>query len=726
MTPMLSSIKSDRLGSVFAHCLHRYKSIWILYLVIMFLVMPFSFFLSFLSNPHSTNIYIPTEVLFHLLALGMSVALPLILFHYINNRQAVDVFHSLPVSRKNLFWGNYLFGLAVLLIPYILFGIVTLGAQAVVNRDLSLDVDYPMILTAIICFYSTMVFIMVNCGTLFESITYFGIIHIGYPLFMSAVLSFISSNTYGYPSNSASFIGNILYSFSPVRQLLDFYPNWEFYQWWKLPVLLGIAVISAILGAYLYKRRKSESAGQSFAYIPLFYIGSLLISITVGLGFVLSLGSKKITSYIFGILLGLAVYFILDTIRNRGFRKIAQTAMVGCTAAILVTAVFASSNLTHTFGYETRIPQVQQIKSVVLYWNAPGSLGTSALDNGVTLNDRESIEAALSFHKSVTANIDTLKTAFSSDYLYDRENQPTGMNFTEYTPYSFDDGSYSASDYGNCQVQIIYILQNGFKVYREYKNCPFALTKPLYDIAQSEAYQEAFVQWFEQENYSNCTNVALYSNLREGAVSYTLSSEQAARLTEAISADLTARDNTSNLTPAESPKGFLELNGGYGRVYRGITLPVYPTDSNILAFLEKNGYDFLEPSIEEVPVAAYISKEERKPLMSYPTKTGRLFFCTGVGSQFGEWIPEKYMAEADISSYLPKFHQLTQQGLQELLTMVAPIYVTEAPRDAVILNGTNYLVYPQYEERVKAIINSGEPVNDEEGTTSAVDTEIIY
>lgn len=84
------------------------------------------------------------------------------------------------------------------------------------------------------------------------------------------------------------------------------------------------------------------------------------------------------------------------------------------------------------------------------------------------------------------------------------------------------------------------------------------------------------------------------------------------------------------------------------------------------------------------------------------------------------------MAEADISSYLPKFHQLTQQGLQELLTMVAPIYVTETPRDAVILNGTNYLVYPQYEERVKAIINSGEPVNDEEGTTSAVDTEIIY
>lgn len=106
-----------------------------------------------------------------------------------------------------------------------------------------------------------------------------------------------------------------------------------------------------------------KGAGQSFAYIPLFYIGSLLISITVGLGFVLSLGSKKITSYIFGILLGIAVYFILDTIRNRGFRKVAQTAIVGCTAAVLVTAVFAASNLTHTFGYETAFPKYSRLKA---------------------------------------------------------------------------------------------------------------------------------------------------------------------------------------------------------------------------------------------------------------------------------------------------------------------------------------------------------------------------
>ena len=726
MTPMLSSIKSNRIGSVFAHNLSRYKSVWILYTITMFLVMPFSFLLSFLSTPYGNTVYIPTEVLFHLLALGMSVALPLILFHYINNRQAVDVFHSLPVSRKNLFWGNYLFGLAVLLIPYLLFGVVTLGLQAVINRELPLEADYPLILTAVICFYSTMVFIMVNCGTLFESITYFGIIHIGYPLFIAAGFSFISSSTYGYPGNTSILVSDILYSFSPVRQLLNFYPNWEFYQWWKLPILLAISAVSAFLGAYLYKRRKSESAGQSFAYIPLFYIGSLLISLTVGLGFVVSLGKNEIASYVFGILLGLIVYFILDTIRNRGFRKIAHTAVVGCTAAVLATGFFTLSNLTHTFGYETRIPKPHQIQSVALYWDAPGSLGSTALDDGVTLTDRESIEAVLSFHKSVTANIDTLKAKFPSSYLYDSETQTTNPNsLVDYAPYSFDD-SYSISDYGQSKVKIVYILQNGFKIHREYDNCPFVLTKPLYEIAQSRAYQEGYLKWFETGDPTDWENISLYSSLYQGAVSYTLSPEQSLELQTVISADLSARDSSFNLTPTESPKGFIELSGGSGRAYRTITLPIYPSDSNTLSYLEENGFEFLEPSIEETPSAAYVSKESQQELMNYPIKTGRLFFCTGLGSHYGEWIPEKYAEEGSPRTYVPKFHQLTQQRLEELLTMIAPVYVIETPHDAVILNGTNYLVYPQYEERVKSLIESGPSVDSEPQTVPASTDTAIF
>lgn len=735
MTPMLSSIKCNRIGSVFAHNLSRYKSVWILYTITMFLVMPFSFLLSFLSTPHSNTVYIPTEVLFHLLALGMSVALPLILFHYINSRQAVDVFHSLPVSRKNLFWGNYLFGLAVLLIPYLLFGVVTLGLQAIINRELPLEADYPLILTAIICFYSTMVFIMINCGTLFESITYFGIIHVGYPLFVAAVFSFISANTYGYPSNSAILISDILYSFSPVRQLLNFYPNWESYQWWKLPILFAISAIAAFLGAYLYKRRKSESAGQSFAYIPLFYIGSLLVSITVGLGFVLSLGGNQITSYIFGILLGLIVYFILDTIRNRGFRKIAHTAMVGCAAAVLATSFFASSNLTHTFGYEIRVPAPHQIQSVVLYWDVPGSLGTTALDDGVKLTDRPSIEAALAFHQSITTNIDTLKAGFPSDYIYDSENQPTAYNLMDYTPYSFDDGSYPISDYGQCRVKIVYILQNGYKMCREYRNCPFVLTKPLYEIAQSKAYQEEYLKWFETEGSADWEKISLYSSLYQGAVSYTLSPEQSLRLQEVISADLSARSSSFNLMPTESPKGFIELRGNSGRqrrqTYRTITLPIYPSDGNTLSYLEENSFEFLKPSIEETPSAAYIAKENRQALMNYPIKTGRLFFCTGLGSHYGEWIPDKYeeMESANAYTpefYVPEFHQLTQQGLEELLTMITPVYVTETPHDAVILNGTNYLVYPQYEERVKSLIESGPSADSEPQTAPATADVAIF
>ncbi len=731
---MLSSVKSDRMSSVFAHNLHRYKSVWILYSLMMFLLMPASLLLSFLSNPHSHNIYIPTEILFHLLAFGMSAVLPLIIFHYINNRQAVDVFHSLPISRKNLFWGNYLFGLAVLLTPYLLFGAPSIAAQMLINRDADLKVDYLLLLMALICFYSTMVLMMVNCGTLFESITYFGIFHFGYPLFVLTAFSFISANTYGYPRNTINLVSEILYSLSPTRQILHFQIDWQPYSWWKPLVLLVIAVGAAFLGVYLYQKRKSESAGQSFAYTPLFYIGSLLISITVGLGFVLAFGSKQVFAYILGILFGLAAYFVLDTIRNRGFRKITQTAIVGCTTAVLATALFTTVNLTHTFGYETYVPPTGQVQSVSIQWNCPSSSGPFALDNEVVLYDRESIAAALSFQKGVAANIELLKMEFSDSYLIrnahliNEESEPFANRLEQYVPYAFDDGIYSPTDYGTCRVQICYTLRNGWKVQREYNRLPFALTKPLYDIAQSPAYKEAFLDWFQKADFKNCQSVLLSNSLNQSStqssISYPIGKAQAPLLEQAILADLEQREPSVHLTPSQSPKGFLELTQDDGKEYRFIRIPVYPEDQRILSFLEENGYAFLEPSIEEVPSAAYIPKEELANVMAYPQKDGQMFFRTGLSPQYGEWIPDKSDSVSPYI-YVPQFYDLTQQRLDSILSMVTPIYLTETPHDTVILNGTNYLVYPQYEEEVRKLVESGEPVAGEEEFTPANDI-IIY
>ncbi len=723
MTPMLSSIKSNRMSSVFTHNLHRYKSIWILYAILMFLLMPLALLLSALSNSAAGRVYIPTEALFHLLALGMSIALPLILFQYINNRQAVDVFHSLPVSRKNLFWGNYLFGLTVLLIPYLLFGGVTVAIQSFLNDFVALQVDYPLIFMAMICFYSTMVFIMVNCGTLFESITYFGMLHIGYPLFLSAGFSFVSSNTYGYPAHSMNIVSDILYSFSAARQLLYFYPDWQSYQWWKLLPLLFIAVIVAFLGAYLYQKRKSESAGQSFAYVPLFYIGSLLISITVGLGMSLALGGEQIYSYLLGILLGLITYFALDTIRNRGFRKIAQTAIVGCAAAVLATAFFAISNLTHTFGFETRIPAIQQVEGVQIEWDAPGSYASSALRSSIILSDRESIQRALDFHQSIVANLDTLQENPSFDSEATSSRLPPQYKFVEYTPYSFDDGTYSSLDYGECQVRITYTLQNGFKMYREYNRCPFVLTKPLYQIAQSEAYKQGFLQWLEKVNFDRFDSVSLYSNLCQGAVSYSMTTEQADDLKNAIETDIRNRDSSFHMSPVESPVGFLELFNT-ADAYIGVQFSVYPSDKYILSFLQRNAFDFFEPSIEEIPAVAYIPKEDRQTLMQYPDKTGLVFFCTGQSAQYDEWMPEKYSGPYFSDVYKPEFHLLTQEKLESLLTMITPIYFSETPHDVVILGGTNYLVYPQYEDQVRELIQSGALYSEEMEELPGADTRI--
>ena len=66
----------------------------------------------------------------YLIFLGASVVIPMVVFSYIDNRRALDVFHALPVTRGKLFWGNMLAGLFLLFSPFV---VCTLPVAAAVD-----------------------------------------------------------------------------------------------------------------------------------------------------------------------------------------------------------------------------------------------------------------------------------------------------------------------------------------------------------------------------------------------------------------------------------------------------------------------------------------------------------------------------------------------------------------------------------------------------------------
>ena len=47
----------------------------------------------------------------------MSAILPFLVFGYLHNRRAVDLYHSLPIKRFHLFTGKFLSGLTVVILP---------------------------------------------------------------------------------------------------------------------------------------------------------------------------------------------------------------------------------------------------------------------------------------------------------------------------------------------------------------------------------------------------------------------------------------------------------------------------------------------------------------------------------------------------------------------------------------------------------------------------------
>ena len=694
MMQKLSSVKSDSVKSVFCDNLMRYKSIWILYTLLSFLLLPFSVILGYISTG---NTHVATELFFHALTFMMSVILPLILFNYVNHKQAIDVFHSLPVKRKNLYWGNYLFGLTVLLVPYIIFIAASVIIRGALSGDYSLEVDYFVLTAGITAFYSTMIFIITNCGTIFESVTYFGIMHAGYPLLVLAFFEFIDYITYGYASFTLSGLQDWLFKFAPVIQIFNINSNWNEYNFTNLIILIGISVVFAVSGSILYKKRKSEAAGQSFAFMPLFYIGSLLVSFTVAVGFVLLFEAKGIYSYVFGVVFGLICYIILDTIRNRSIKNILTTLKVGISMSAVIVLLFVTCNVTHTFGYETYIPVTEKVKSVSVNWSAPGSLQNVALSAEVELFDQQSIENTVKFHKSIVANIQSLE---GTDRYYNQRLEKHSLS--GYEAYAFDDNTFAPSDYDFDNIKITYTLKNGRKVSRQY-NAPFVLTKPLLEIAKSDAYEEAFASNVNNYVWEELSVMQLFFN----EATFKLSSSNSKLLTEAIAKDLAKEKVNFNVTSEEIPAFDISLRKGFARDYKSVTLSVYP-DTETYKFLKENGFMPSDVSYYNNQCeCSYVEKETLSELVGFDNSP-RAFFCAGTSSYRGEWMASKY-PEEDMNYYPYKFYNLPFETVEKLMTMVTPHYYSETPSDVLAIDGMTYIVLPEYEKEVKALVENGEP-----------------
>ena len=189
-TPKTARLNS--VGAVFWDTMSRYRNPLILYIIAMIIFGPVSLLMSS-DRDIGGQLYLnaPMLILAGLTAVGASIVIPMVVFSYFDNKRALDVFHSLPVTRGKMFAGNFLAGLALLFLPYLLSVLPTALAIDVTTyfRLKHYQTDYlfaPEYLrytlygaVGILFCFALMTILMICCSTILESAGYFAIITLG-------------------------------------------------------------------------------------------------------------------------------------------------------------------------------------------------------------------------------------------------------------------------------------------------------------------------------------------------------------------------------------------------------------------------------------------------------------------------------------------------------------------------------------------------------------------
>ncbi|MEG0754034.1 MAG: hypothetical protein RR461_09390, partial [Angelakisella sp.] len=301
---------------------------------------------------------------------------------YLHQKRAVDLYHSLPVTRTQLMSANVLTGFLTVMVPFLVNYILNfcvllyrnnlLGSEAQPISGMLVFWDIFGWLVSVFAILSVVMLVSTQVGSIFENFVFSCEI-------LAAPMIIISINELlcevfliGY---SSSMNYKTILSSSPIGVMIGFYTeNMEknpgdspFFIFAILVwLLLGIAIFFGALA--LYRRRKSEIAECPGCKGML---GALLTAVAVyiggiGIGSLLhaTIDGGNENTFLACTFIGAVLVFVLvEAVLNRGFSGIRKTLPFGAVCCIFVlAATFAITS--GGFGYETRTPAIDKVDTV--------------------------------------------------------------------------------------------------------------------------------------------------------------------------------------------------------------------------------------------------------------------------------------------------------------------------------------------------------------------------
>lgn len=407
----------------------RWWPIWTSYLVIWLFVQPVNILMNAVNygmNGEEFVSYVLESVNYmsgFSIIYGLFAAMA-VLSHLYWARSA-NFFGSLPIRREGQFVTLYTAGLSFIIVPNIIIAALT----AVVGTAFGvLDACSVLIWLAAACgeglfFYTFAVFCGMFAGHILALPAYYVIFNLVFLLITSLVVELFRQFYYGFAGfgtgvenavrwlTPAWNLGRVRYSHIysiDIDHLGGLTARWNLVEnLYIVAVYAGVAAVLAAAAFFIFKYRRTESAGDAVAVKCMRPVFKYSVSVCAGLllGYVTSgiLGSSTIAYT--AVFWAVAGYFVAQMILDKSFRVLKE--WVG---AVVIAAVFAAAFMMMELdvtGFETRIPETVDIESVeVSNFYSSASLTDSGDYGTFILTDPKDIDRFLTLHRAVIAQND--------------------------------------------------------------------------------------------------------------------------------------------------------------------------------------------------------------------------------------------------------------------------------------------------------------------------------
>lgn len=304
-------------------------------------------------------------------------------YAYLHSKIQIDTYHSLPVSRTQLFWSKYLTGILQFLLPFVIHVFICAGLAA--GRDafctetvFSMLSYIGILLIVFILAYSAAVIAVELTGNIIISILG-TVVLFSYSMIIAVLMHLLSErfyDTYIVYGSQENIVNDKVWCFSPLSMIWQLFCNPDpsaaegvfRYNTSYLWILIIGAVFYSLAAYFIYLKRASESAGKSIAFGALEPVikticvipASLFVAIFFG---ELSTNSNNEKWFLFGLVFGFTLLCILLEIifrmdlRGAFMHKKQFLFNAACTA--LIFTVFRNDVL----GYDTYVPADTQLHS---------------------------------------------------------------------------------------------------------------------------------------------------------------------------------------------------------------------------------------------------------------------------------------------------------------------------------------------------------------------------